>query len=285
MTPIPGFDTFGPVTDALVAQVQTEVGLPPAFCGRYFSGTDYHGPGEYASATETPVLARHGLALLPVGRYTPRVGGSQADGLQDGQSQANDLVVSLGAAFRSGLYLFLDVETDTPLSAAYWTGWAQAVAAAGCLPAIYGSVFAGGATWTALRQAMTASQAPCAGIWGAYYKQAAPSPIPAWTAEDTVPLMVEGSRFTDVPVLIWQYCGDFQGVDASLVNPAQAETLMAHLAVPGATVPPRTGHEAKVFSHNGKASVVLDGQVYALASLSINGARVPLSGSSPGGVS
>jgi hypothetical protein len=254
------------------------LGTAPAFCGRYFSGTDYNGPGEYRLADETAVLARHGLALLPIGRYTTRVGGSQAEGLQDGQDQANDLVVSLGPAFRPGLFLFLDVEADTPLSADYWTGWSQAVSAAGLQPAIYGSIFAGSPTWAALRQAMTASHAPCAGIWGAYYKASAPAPAPAWTDDDTVPQMADGSRFTDVPVLLWQYCGDYNGYDASLANPATVDTLLAHRAVPGTPVPPRTGHDAKVFTHNGKASVVLDGQMYALRSLTINGTRVPVTG-------
>jgi hypothetical protein len=277
-----GFDSFAPVTDAIIAQVMALTGRAPAFCGRYMSGIDYHGAGEYTHATESPVLARHGIPLLPIGRYTTRVGGTQAQGLQDGGDQAEDLKESLGTAFRPGLLLFLDVEADTPLSSAYWTGWAQAVSAAGLLPAIYGSIFAGGSTWISLRDAIE-NHAPCAGIWGAYYKNQAPTPVPEWADADTVPVLPDGTRFTDVPVLLWQYCGDYAEVDINLVNPQHVDTLLSGLAVPG-TVAQATVHDARLFTHDGHAGLVLDAQLYPLRSLLINGVAVPIDSTTDTGV-
>jgi hypothetical protein len=176
------------------------------------------------------------------------VGGSLTDGQQDGHDQAQDLRVSLGAAYRPGLYLFLDVEAGTPLSTAYWTGWAQVVSAAGFLPALYGSVFAGRSTWNALHQASIA----CAAVWSAYYASPSPTPIPAWTAAHTVPRQTDGALFSGAPVQLWQYCGDYHGIDVSQVNPAHGETLMAHLAIPG-TLGPVTAHTANVYTHADKA--------------------------------
>ena len=82
-----GFDSFGPVTGAMVADVQAQCGQVPRFCGRYFSGVDFDGGGEYTHATQSAVLhsVASGLANWSLyhtgGRvYRPRAPGRQRPG-------------------------------------------------------------------------------------------------------------------------------------------------------------------------------------------------------------
>ena len=141
-------------------------------------------------------------------------------------------MVSLGAdtlaTFKQGLYLFLDVETGTPCPLSIGPGGSRASPALGFSSsrAFTAASSAGGQTWSELRRAATQYKAPCAGIGGAYYKSKTPVPVPAWTDDDTQPQLEDGSRFTDVPVLAWQYCGDYRGFDVSLIQPDRVDEVL-----------------------------------------------------------
>ncbi len=244
---LPGADSSAPVIPAGIAAATALFGRPPAFWGRYFTSPTTPGTVEYRGAAESPVLAAAGIRLLPVARQTRRVGGTRAQGAADGALNAADYVETFGAdrlAAQGGQFLvFLDVE-GTPasgspsLSAAYWAGWAEGLAAEGrarsagrvtLLPAAYAPV-RDTATWQAI-SAAAAAGSPCAGAWVARYR------FPGCAMTDWDPAVVTPSVALPCPVLAWQYQeGCCQGaIDCSQTNPGvDADALLlSRLVLPG----------------------------------------------------
>ena len=195
-----GVDSFSAVTESLILQATSALGVKPAFWGRYFTNVTAT-QAEYRHRVEGPLLAVHGIRVLPIARQTNRVHGSETDGAADGTANAADLMASFTPAERAaGVRLFLDVEGDGPshLSTEYYRGWSRELAAAGVNACIYG-IPGDGATWSALRSAM-ASGAPCGGVWLSHPYRAVAEPLP-WSAAMLAPY----APIAGVPVLLWQY--------------------------------------------------------------------------------
>ncbi|MGA7935114.1 MAG: hypothetical protein WCA35_16320 [Kovacikia sp.] len=235
-----GTDSLGRVTSsAFITQATNLLNSKPAFWGRYFSGLSYTGLGEYF-AQENSTLRANNIRLLPVGRYTTRVGLGQTEGRQDGAEQAADFLGKLGESYLQSqggeFYFFLDVELSDPLSSSYYIGWSQAVRAASSrvklLPCVY--LNANDAiTSRALSSAITAG-ATCFGLWIASYLYYQTSAITT-TAFDSS--RAAPATSVAAPVLFWQYAGDIaESYDFNLSNPAiDSQTLLRRLALPPAS--------------------------------------------------
>ncbi len=234
---IKGADSLNRVTSSsIISQAISILGSKPGFWGRYFSGLDYTGTGEYLSQ-ENSTLRANNIRVLPVGRYTTRVGQGQAEGRQDGSDQANDFLGKFGESYLQSqggeFYLFLDVELSDPLSTNYYLGWSQAVKAASSrvrlLPCVY--LNASDAVTSRALSSAIASGAECNGLWIAYYLYYQVNAI-ATTPFDSG--RAAPATSVPAPVLLWQYAGDIQGTfDFNISNPAvSGQTLLNRLALP-----------------------------------------------------
>ena len=216
-------------------------GIKPNYWGRYFSGVDYGGAGEYFGSREHQTLRRNNIRVLPVARYTTQVGKGEAEGARDGFDQANDFVKSFGETYLESqgreYYLFLDVEPSNPLSSPYYKGWSQAVAKISrrvdILPCVYLNP-ADSTTIDSLRRAMN-NGSECHGLWiASYIASRSPSiPLPPQDFDDTIASRV-GS--VNAPVLFWQYAGDIgpsEDFDFNVGNPAISnEQILSRLILP-----------------------------------------------------
>jgi hypothetical protein len=110
----PGADSSSPVTDDLINTATRQFGQAPLFWGRYFTSPTASGSVEYRHGSESPVLARHNIRLLPVARQTAHVGGSQQQGAADAQLNVQDILDTFGQDYLASqggeFLLFLDVE-------------------------------------------------------------------------------------------------------------------------------------------------------------------------------
>ncbi len=237
---ISGTDSLTRVTSSsYVTQTTNLLGSRPTFWGRYFSGLDYTGTGEYLPQ-EHSTLRANNIRVLPVGRYTTRVGLGQTEGRQDGTDQAADVLGKFGESYLQSqggeFYLFLDVELSDPLSSNYYLGWSQAVKAISSkvklLPCVYLNA-SDAKTSRALASAI-ASGASCFGLWIANY---------LYYQTDTIPPVKFNSALAapatnvPVPVLFWQYAGDIaETYDFSISNSAMSsQTLLRRLILPPAS--------------------------------------------------
>jgi hypothetical protein len=218
-------------------------GEPPVFWGRYFTTTAGTN-AEYRHLKENRALRLAGIRVLPIARQTKRVGGTEADGSVDAAANAEDILVTFGADYLASqggeFFVFLDVEGAPSLSAAYWTGWTQTLAAHSAdvtddrvrlLPCVY-ATHGDAPTWSAVA-ATAAAGVACQGAWVARWSAAGGcQPLSDWDdalVTPDVPL--------PCPVLIWQYSDDCHGgggFDCSQVNPSiDLQTdLLAHLILP-----------------------------------------------------
>ncbi len=219
-------------------------GIKPAYWGRYFSGTDFGGFGEYKRREENNILRKNNIRVLPIGRFTTRVGGEKRDGEIDGTAQAHDFLVTFGEDYLQSqggeFYFFLDVEPSDPLSTEYYLGWSKAVKAISSkiriLPCVYLG-FQDKETSNALKEAMSRG-AECHGLWIARYDdrfRISSISIP--------PLEFASSKAkpkTNVPcpVLFWQYAGEIgirNDFDFNVSNPEiDYDTLLKRLVLPQA---------------------------------------------------
>ncbi len=222
-----GTDTLEQVTnDDIVNNAALRLGSKPAFWGRYFSGVDYKGSGEYFHTQENSTLKRHNIRVLPVGRYTTRVSGDRSTGKQDGFDQANDFLQTFGEAYlitQGGeFYFFLDVEPNPPLSKDYYLGWAVAVAGISAnlklLPCVY--LNAGDQSTSEALNAAISAGAECHGLWIAAYGNNH-VPILDWDSSIARP-----ETPVSCPVLLWQYAGDVGDYDFNLSHPGFLTNLM-----------------------------------------------------------
>jgi hypothetical protein len=241
----PGADSISIVTQELVdgaAQFFEEV---PAFWGRYFKGPNDTGAGQYQARRESPVLRRNGIPVLPIGRQTRRVGGSRAEGEQDGRSNAQAVLTAFGADYLATLdnqpFVFLDVEQDTPLSTEYFLGWSDGLMDEGragsggrveFTPAIYSSQGAR-PTWEALRRAV-AQGAVCGAAWIARYVVAdGCASMPNWSDSRVAPA---GGLPAGCAAVAWQYAQNCHRIDLNQVNPAAEADFLRRLILPPETV-------------------------------------------------
>ncbi|MCC3498429.1 MAG: hypothetical protein JGK24_01540 [Microcoleus sp. PH2017_29_MFU_D_A] len=219
-------------------------GAKPAYWGRYFSGTDFSGFGEYKRREENNILRRNNIRVLPIGRFTTRVGFGEREGDIDGTDQALDFLATFGEDYLQSqggeFYFFLDVEPSDPLSTEYYLGWSKAVIASSPKIKMLPGVYLGSQddqTSTSLKQAMNRG-AECHGLWIARFDNRfrTPSiPIP--------PLEFDAFKAqpnTDVPcpVLFWQYAGEIgtrNDFDFNVSNPdVDFNALLKRLVLPQA---------------------------------------------------
>ena len=225
----PAADSSMPVSASLIQATTNFLGATPVFWGRYFTSVTANGGVEYRHAAENQLLNAAGIRVLPVARQTENVGASAAQGAADGAANARDFIVTFGlsvlVAQGGSFYIFLDVEGNPSLSTAYYTGWAQGLAAEAqtlssgsvqILPCLYGPQ-GDTTTWSALGAAMNAG-APCHGAWIARYPAGDGATID-WSDAEVTPALP--SPFP-VPILAWQYAGNClnRQIDCSQTNPA-----------------------------------------------------------------
>lgn len=234
-----GADSLSRVTSSsLITKATTLVGAKPTFWGRYFSGLDYLGAGEYLTQ-EHSTLRANNIRVLPIGRYTTRVGLGQTEGRQDGAEQAADVLGKFGESYLQSqggeFYFFLDVELSDPLSASYYLGWSQAVKAASSrvklLPCVY--LNANDAITSRALASAIASGASCSGLWTAYYLYYQTNTVPSVEFSAT---LAAPATTVPVPVLLWQYAGDIAGdYDFSVSNSSlDGQALLKRLILPPA---------------------------------------------------
>jgi hypothetical protein len=243
---VQGADSLIPTNSDFIINGATRLlsGAKPAYWGRYFSGVDFRGAGEYIKREENNTLRNNGIRILPIGRFTTRVGGTLRDGQVDGTDQAFDFLATFGEDYLQSqgreFYFFLDVELSDPLSTEYYIGWSTAVKAISSKVKILPCVYLNSedeTTSEALINAMSKG-AECHGLWIARYDERfrQPSiPIP--------PLGFNSSKAkpkTDVPcpVLFWQYAGEIgerQDFDFNVSNPdIDHQVLLKRLVLPQA---------------------------------------------------
>jgi hypothetical protein len=230
----PGADSSAPVNSHFNGKPLVELaaelyGTNPVFWGRYFTSTSVTGTVEYRHLKENQILRDHNIRVLPIARQTKRVNGTQADGSSDAVGNAEDVITTFGSDYLSSiggqLYMFLDVEGAPSLSQAYYTGWAQRLAAHGrdfsndkvtLLPCVY-ATRSDDTSWRAVAAA-AATGVPCGGAWIARWRKHGCAAIPDWDDAIVTPDV-------DLPckVLIWQYADDCHGgggFDCDQTNPA-----------------------------------------------------------------
>lgn len=228
-----GVDSFSEVSESLILQATSALGQKPDFWGRYFTNVTAK-QAEYRHRVEGPLLAAHGIRVLPIARQTNRVHGSYDDGAADGAANGADLLATFTAAeLAGGCRIFLDVEGSAPsrLSADYYRGWAASLRAASSLivPCVYG-VPGDAITWAALAAAVD-SGASCGGVWLSHPYRAVSEPVP-WSLAMLAPY----SAIEGVPVLLWQYAFGPM-FDRSLGAPDAPEGWIETLPLPGRTGP------------------------------------------------
>jgi hypothetical protein len=228
-----GADTSIIVDSALITRAAKRIGGNPQFWGRYFKGPGDPNPAQYQPHKENAVFSAAGIPILPIARQTTHVGGSEAAGATDARNNIAAINAAFGgtvlAARPVPLLVFLDVEPSHPLSAAYYTGWSREIAASSSklAPAVYLNQ-SDTTTWKAIKDCID-KNSKCAGVWVAHYFVSKGCwPVPAWNAADVEPKGIKVA----VPIFAWQFCGDCDEVDYSLINSSLANDLRAGLILP-----------------------------------------------------
>jgi hypothetical protein len=248
---IPGADSSVLVTNQIqgksLIQLATELfGQTPAFWGRYFTSAATSGNVEYRHLKENGILRQNNVRVLPVARQTRHVNGTQAQGSADAETNADDLITTFGADYLASLgsefLMFLDVEGSPSLSAAYFSGWAQTLAAHSAeitkgalqvMPCVYGTHF-DKATWQAVADC-AGNGVVCQGVWIARWVQRGCAGLQDWKDAKVTPSVPLPCK-----VLVWQYADDCNGgggFDCDQANPnieADAE-LLSRLVLPPET--------------------------------------------------
>jgi hypothetical protein len=244
MSGFPAADISATVSDPLIQEATQVLGMKPVLMGRYFKNPQNPEAVQYHGRLENPILQTADVPILCIARQTPRVKGTKEDGIADAVWNMAAIIEAFGLSYLHGLaydpLVFLDVEPQTPLSANYYAGWADAMRNQGefvprpppsftvrFTPAIYINK-SDGSSWTALGQAMQQG-AQCFGAWVAHYiNQSAP---PAWDPSQVNPTP---PVHAPCPIIGWQYLGDYRGVlDFSILEPnAAAATLGLMIPAP-----------------------------------------------------
>ncbi len=229
---IVGADENAIVTQPRIDVASQQTGHSIEFWGRYFTNPGNPSPEQYQPNKEAALLNEKNIRVLPIGRQTGHVAGSESLGRADGTTNAKGIIGAFGtqvlSALPHGLVVFLDVEgpPDPSLSVDYYEGWADGLAqtaqAAGVklLPAVYGPQ-GDSATWTHLAQAVS-NGAACEGTWIARPGTLGCHPLRPFNESFVRPQGLPQS----IKVLAWQAVLECHNLDFSILNPAfEAETL------------------------------------------------------------
>ncbi|MBV9653255.1 MAG: hypothetical protein JOZ42_01695 [Acetobacteraceae bacterium] len=204
-------------------------GEPPLLWGRYFTSTASSGTVEYRHLRENQPLRDRGIRVLPIARQTKRVDGSQAEGSEDAQQNADDLIATFTADYLASqgdsFLMFLDVEGAPPLSMAYYLGWATTLLShsrvstdgrVSLLPCVYG-VQSDNQTWNSVKSACDRG-ATCAGAWIARWRVHGCNPQLDFDMSIVSPAVQLPCK-----ILLWQYsddCHGGDGFDCDQINPS-----------------------------------------------------------------
>jgi hypothetical protein len=229
---IVGADENALVTQPRIDVATQQTGHSIEFWGRYFKNPGNTSPEQYQPNQEAALLNQNNIRVLPIGRQTGHVAGSESLGRADGATNAKAIIGAFGTQVLSllprGLLVFLDVEgsPNPSLSVDYYNGWADGLAqtaqAAGVklLPAVYGAQ-GDSATWTHLAQAVSHGAA-CEGTWIARPGTLGCHPLRPFNESFVRPQGLPQS----IRVLAWQAVLECNNLDFSILNPAfDAETL------------------------------------------------------------
>ena len=231
-----GGDSSTPVTTqingrSLPALAEDLFGERPTFWGRYFTSAATTGSVEYRRRRENGLLRNLQIRVAPIARQTLNVDESHAQGGQDAEANAEDVIKTFGADYLKILggeiLLFLDVEGSPSLSTDYYSGWSQTLiahsrafsnGAVTLRPCVYATQ-ADDPTWRALAAAI-ANGAACDGLWVARWLRDPPAclPPPDWSDAKVTP-----GIHLPCKVLLWQYapeCHGAGGFDCNIINPA-----------------------------------------------------------------
>jgi hypothetical protein len=240
---IVGADVNAIVTPAMIHQATAQTGQPIQFWGRYFKDSGNPSPEQYQADAEASLFNQSGIRVLPTGRQTGHVGGTQHQGQTDGKTNANAIVDAFGAhvlaGLQSGLLVFLDVEgpPHASLSADYYAGWSdsliQTAGALGAvlLPGVYGAE-GDNTTWVQLAQAV-ANGASCDGTWIARPGTIGCHPLHPYNEAHVRPPALPAS----IKILVWQCVQECNNLDFNLLNPAFEAGTLAKFVLP--EVPPQ----------------------------------------------
>lgn len=211
------------------------------FFGRYFSPSPFYASvDKFDPQREAQAMSAAGMHwIAPVSSPGPRIYGTYSDGWADGDLFCRTLsyVISLNAGIympstTGALLVYLDIETDTPISQGYWNGWSDAVWDAehnGTYPFYPGAYCnppngAGNPCGV-----LSAGSHGCHGVWSMQpeYCSFCWSPFPNWGPQGCAGL----------PTRLWQYAidaicldpgcgnrGDWPNIDLDQSTPERDET-------------------------------------------------------------
>jgi hypothetical protein len=100
---IVGADENAIVTQARIDLAKQQTGHPIEFWGRYFKDSGNTSREQYQPAREAALLNQTNIRVLPIGRQTGHVAGSQAQGRTDGKTNANAIIEAFGKQVLGGL--------------------------------------------------------------------------------------------------------------------------------------------------------------------------------------
>lgn len=219
-------DSYAPLTEAAVEHLlSVSGGVMPLAWGRYMDAN---------LCADLDVAAKYGFPLILIARRSSRVphpeygapDGARDRGLAD--HWAREAAARGASVVRA---VFLDVEMEPTMHAAYYRAWAAGFDGAKCSPAVYmPNRNYWPASWVALESAV-ASGARCAGTWVALYHQETEHGTAVLRDEAWATRPQASDR---VPYLGWQHTGNAyqKQYDFSVPNPDAsqwlADTLPAH---------------------------------------------------------
>jgi hypothetical protein len=235
---IVGADENAIVTQARINVAKEQTGHTIEFWGRYFKDPGNTSPEQYQPKKEAALLNQKNIRVLPIGRQTGHVAGSESEGRTDGRTNAKAIIAAFGAdvlrGLPQGLLVFLDVEGSPhpSLSVDYYKGWADGLAQTGqasginLLPAVYGAQ-GDSSTWTHLAQAV-ANSAACEGTW-----IARPGTLGCHALKPFNETFVRPPGLPhSIKVLAWQAVLECHNLDFSILNPDFDTATLGKLVLP-----------------------------------------------------
>src|SRR5262245_39374702 len=237
---IVGADENAIVTQPRIDVATQQTGHSIEFWGRYFKESGNTSPEQYQPNQEAALLNQKNIRVLPIGRQTGHVAGSESLGRTDGKTNAKAIIDAFGAqilaALPQGLAVFLDVEGSPhpALTVEYYAGWADGLAQTGQAaggkrhPAVYGAQ-GDSTTWTNLAKAGS-NGAACEGTWIARPGTLGCHPLKPFNETFVRPPGLPQS----IKVLAWQAVLECHNLDFSILNPAFDAATLGKFVLPAA---------------------------------------------------